>query len=97
MPLFHAAGIYVSILTIAYWDIPIALDIADRPLSAGLATQTLETLDVQGAIIPPSVLEDMSHDEESIKALSRLKVVPFGGGKYPTCHEPSAGGIDRRA
>lgn len=94
VPLFHAAGIYVSILTIAYWDISIALGIADHPLSAGFATETLKHLDVQGAVIPPSILDDMSHDEEGITALSKLNVVPFGGGTYTTPHEPSIDGTD---
>lgn len=84
VPLFHAAGLYTSIMAIVYWDISVAFGPASRPVSADLVAESLAKLEVQGAVLPPSVLEDMSQDETGIRVLSRLNFVAFGGSTYPT-------------
>ncbi|KAI1206023.1 acetyl-CoA synthetase-like protein [Annulohypoxylon truncatum] len=80
MPLFHAAGLYVFIFSAIYWGTPIAFGIGERPLSIDLVIECLENVDVEGVMLPPAMLEEMSHSEEYIRPLSKLKIVTFGGG-----------------
>ncbi|KAI1801790.1 acetyl-CoA synthetase-like protein [Daldinia bambusicola] len=80
MPLFHAAGLYLFILGVLYFGNPAALGIADRPLSIDLVVECLDNLDVEGAVLPPAMLEEMSRNEEHIRSLMKLKCVGFGGG-----------------
>ncbi|KAK8016859.1 Non-canonical non-ribosomal peptide synthetase FUB8 [Apiospora rasikravindrae] len=80
MPLFHAAGIYMSVWFSLYYGKPIALGISDKPLSSDLVVESLKNLDVEAAVLPPAILEDMSLDEEATKALAKLHAVGFGGG-----------------
>ncbi|KAK8075592.1 thioester reductase domain-containing protein [Apiospora hydei] len=80
MPLFHAAGLYMSVWFSLYYGRPIALGIADKPLSSDLVVESLKNVDVQAAVLPPAILEDMSLDDEATKALAKLHAVGFGGG-----------------
>ncbi|KAI0595739.1 hypothetical protein F4775DRAFT_347071 [Biscogniauxia sp. FL1348] len=80
MPLFHAAGMYFFLQTSIYWGVPVAIGIADRPLTAELAVECIENLDIQGTILPPAILEDISANEELVKKLTKLSTVLFGGG-----------------
>lgn len=80
MPLFHAAGLYLFIYSVLYFDTPIALGVSDRPLSIDLVVECLDNLDVEGAMLPPTMLEEMSQNDEWIRPLMKLKIVAFGGG-----------------
>ncbi|KXJ87371.1 hypothetical protein Micbo1qcDRAFT_216469 [Microdochium bolleyi] len=80
MPLFHAAGLFFSLMCIAYWDIPYALGMPDRPVSADLAHDCIAHAGVDAVLLPPSVLEQMSQVPEHVEALSSLNMVVFGGG-----------------
>lgn len=80
MPLFHAAGLYIFIFSSIYWNTPMAFGIGERPLSIDLVIECLENADVEGVMLPPAMLEEMSHSEENTQALAKLKIVTFGGG-----------------
>ncbi|KAK7994340.1 thioester reductase domain-containing protein [Apiospora marii] len=80
MPLFHAAGLYMAFWFSVYYGVPIALGIADRPLSGDLVVESLKYVDVEAAVLPPAILEDMSLNDEAMKALAKLFAVAFGGG-----------------
>ncbi|KAK7430449.1 hypothetical protein QQZ08_002968 [Neonectria magnoliae] len=80
MPLFHAAGIVVLLSMTLCYDVTIALGIPDRPLSSDLSIQCLNNFGVQGALLPPVILEEMSTNEDGIAALKKLQFVAFGGG-----------------
>ncbi|KAI1371417.1 acetyl-CoA synthetase-like protein [Hypoxylon crocopeplum] len=80
MPLFHAAGMYFFVYSAIYYSTPIAFGIGNRPLSTDLVVECLEHADVQSAVLPPAMLEDMSQSDEYIRALARLNLVTFGGG-----------------
>ncbi|KAI1103844.1 acetyl-CoA synthetase-like protein [Jackrogersella minutella] len=80
MPLFHAAGLYVFVFSTIFWGTPIALGIGDRPLSIELVLECLDHVDVEGVMLPPAMLEEMSHNEEYIRPLAKLSLVTFGGG-----------------
>ncbi|KAI0173134.1 acetyl-CoA synthetase-like protein [Hypoxylon sp. FL1284] len=80
MPLFHAAGMYLFVFLCLYWNSPVAFGIGDRPLSTNLAIESIEDSGADSCVLPPAILEDMSHDEEQIRALAKLNLVGFGGG-----------------
>lgn len=81
VPLFHAAGLYFFLGLSVYWGVPIALPIPDTPLTAdAIRTFVYESFS-DAAFIPPSVLADMSYEEDDIHALQGLKMVTTGGGK----------------
>ncbi|KAI1279702.1 hypothetical protein F5Y07DRAFT_396750 [Xylaria sp. FL0933] len=80
MPLFHAAALYTFFHASVYRSITTILSIAERPLSADLVLECLANVKFQAAFLPPSVLEDISHSEESMSKLSRLNMICFGGG-----------------
>ncbi|KAI8626516.1 nonribosomal peptide synthetase [Xylariaceae sp. FL1651] len=80
MPLFHAAGFFVFLITVLYFETPMALGLPDRPLSSDSVLECLNHLDVQVALLPPAILEDMSQSDHYIEALAKLNMVFFGGG-----------------
>lgn len=80
MPLFHAAGSVVALCMAFYWETPLVLGIADRPLTGDLVVECLAHADVDSAFLPPAIIEDMSQTEEGSQALANLVAVCFGGG-----------------
>ncbi|KAH7635497.1 hypothetical protein B0T09DRAFT_405537 [Sordaria sp. MPI-SDFR-AT-0083] len=80
MPLYHAAGMYISMLMMHYYDTPGALGVGDRPLSSDLVLEYIKYADIEGMTLPPAILEELSQDEEAIEALKTLNFVSFGGG-----------------
>lgn len=80
MPLFHTAGLLCVIGLAMYWGTPVCLGISERPVSASLVAECLNNLDVESALLAPAVIEELSRDEEGIKALAKLNVIAFGGG-----------------
>ena len=85
VPLFHAAGLYITVMMTLFWDRPVALSVPEKPLSSDLVLECLDCLDADGIILPPVILEEMSQSKESMNVLSRLNAVAFGGGK-PSRH-----------
>lgn len=82
MPLFHAAGLYLALMMSLFWDTAIALGIPDKPLSSDLVLECLDNLEADAVVLPPVMLEEMSHSKENMGALSKLNIVAFGGGKF---------------
>lgn len=80
MPLFHAAALYVTVTATLFWDTPIGLSIPGRPLSSDLVLECLQNFGADGVILPPILLEELSQSKESMKVLSKLNMVAFGGG-----------------
>ncbi|KAK1976536.1 thioester reductase domain-containing protein [Colletotrichum cereale] len=79
MPLFHAAGCYVSLFAV-FWRHPVALGFPDRPLTPQAVIDAVEHARVDNALLPPAILEEMSGMPEGVAALRKLKRVHFGGG-----------------
>ncbi|KAI0405456.1 nonribosomal peptide synthetase [Xylaria palmicola] len=79
IPLFHAAGVYMFMIRTIYWSAPVVLGVPGIPLTADLAVECLNTLDFDGAVFPPVVLEDLSCNEDHMQLLARLNMVVFGG------------------
>lgn len=65
-----------------YWDTPMILGIADRPLTSELAMECLQYSHAKGTMLPPAILEDMSLDKNAINTLAKLSFVGYGGGTY---------------
>jgi hypothetical protein len=75
---------YSGLMLTIYWELPMALPIANRPLTADLVIAMLNNSDSEAVTLPPVILEDLSTSEEGIKALQRLSYVTFGGGEALT-------------
>ncbi|SPO06339.1 related to nonribosomal peptide synthetase MxcG (component of the myxochelin iron transport regulon) [Cephalotrichum gorgonifer] len=80
MPLFHAAGLYLTITMTLFWDMVVALAIPEKPLSSDLTLECLTSLKPDSVMMPPVILEDISQSKESMNVLSKLNFVAFGGG-----------------
>ncbi|KAG5967562.1 hypothetical protein E4U58_002145 [Claviceps cyperi] len=79
MPRFHAGGVLVNFLTgPIYFRVPIALPLPGRPLMAELAIECLVHSGADAALMPPSILEEMSKRDGGLDALRRLNLVTFG-------------------
>jgi hypothetical protein len=81
VPLFHAAALYLSLIMIHYWDVPAALGIGDRPLSADMAMECLKHAEVDSVLLPPAILEELSQMQGAVEVLKKTSYVAFGGGK----------------
>ncbi|KAK0375108.1 thioester reductase domain-containing protein [Colletotrichum limetticola] len=80
MPLFHAAGCYMSTFATIYWGRPVALGFTDRPLTPQTVIDAAQYAKIDNVILPPAILEEMAHMPEGIAALQKFKRVNFGGG-----------------
>jgi acyl-CoA synthetase (AMP-forming)/AMP-acid ligase II len=80
-PLFHAAGTMIVLVSMSiFFGISCALIPSDRPIEAGLVRDCLAHAEVDAAMLPPSILEDLALDEDGIAKLRKLNLVIFGGG-----------------
>ncbi|KAI1750591.1 nonribosomal peptide synthetase [Xylaria castorea] len=80
MPLFHAAALYTFVFLSIYFATPTCFAIPDVALSADFVVECLMNMDVESAILPPSLLEDVSQSDEGMAVLKKLNMVAFGGG-----------------
>lgn len=80
MPLFHAAGMYMTMIVAVYWDRGLSLGIQDRPLNTDLVVDCLEYSHCDAAFLPPAILEEMSQSAGTIEPLQKLAYIGFAGG-----------------
>lgn len=83
MPMYHAAGSFCMLSSI-FFEYDVAMPPADKPLSVDLALECLAYAGVDGAILPPAILEGLSATEEGIQAVVKLSFAAFGGGESGT-------------
>ncbi|KAI0474340.1 hypothetical protein F4859DRAFT_522017 [Xylaria cf. heliscus] len=81
MPLFHSAGLCLFFYNSVYWNSTTVLGFPDQAVTADLTRECLIHAKVQGAVLQPSILEEMCEDSSSVAALSKLNAVLFGGGQ----------------
>lgn len=86
-PYFHLMGL-ASFTGSIFHHIPIAI-CPDKPLSVDLLVKVIQQAKPTTAVFPPSILEDMSHSQEGLAALSSLDSACFGGAPL----SPEAGSI----
>ncbi|KAJ4386022.1 hypothetical protein N0V93_008913 [Gnomoniopsis smithogilvyi] len=80
MPLFHMAGIIGVIINAFYQNCPVVLGPTDRPMTSDLVIECLDKADVESAMLPPAIIEDLGQSEQGIQALAKLTTVAYGGG-----------------
>ena len=73
----------MTIIATLYWDKLVALGIPEKPLSSDIVVECLTKLGPKAVLLPPVILEELSLSDEGIRALSKLNMVAFGGGKLP--------------
>ncbi|KAL4759228.1 putative NRPS-like enzyme [Aspergillus foveolatus] len=76
-PNFHLMGLIGPFGSI-FHGFPF-ISIPDGPLSVQLLTDTINATRPDFVMIPPSILEDMSHSESALAALKTVKYTCFGG------------------
>jgi hypothetical protein len=52
----------------------------NKPVSRHMVREILKTSEVDAALLPPSVLDDVAQDEHLVEDLSRCRYIMFGGG-----------------
>ncbi|KAK2028394.1 male sterility protein [Colletotrichum zoysiae] len=80
LPMFHAGGVFGFMVKMAIGGKEVVFPHPDRPLTADLAIETIQSTGSTTASLPPSILEDMSRRPEHIAVLKQLRFVEFGGG-----------------
>ncbi|KAI1390133.1 acetyl-CoA synthetase-like protein [Hypoxylon trugodes] len=80
MPFFHAAGLYLGTYLGVMGGKPAVLPIPSKPLTADLVADYINYTGSNHTLLPPSILEDMSHTPAHVEALKKLDLVMFGGG-----------------
>ncbi|KAK5653701.1 hypothetical protein OQA88_8732 [Cercophora sp. LCS_1] len=81
MPLCHAAAMYMSMITMHYWDTPAVLGIGSRPLSSEMVLRYLKYSGADAVTLPPAIYEELSQDDDAVAVFKGLAWVGFGGGK----------------
>lgn len=82
MPMFHAAGLIGGMLSLGiYYGVPAALPLIDQPVTPDLILKCLKYSGADGAILAPSIVEELSLMSDGVEALKKLAFVAFGGGK----------------
>ena len=84
MPFFHMAGLSMVLFLSLCSDTVAVFGPEDRPVSVPLVEDVIASANVSGALLPPSILEEMSRSEGTLKKLATLSMVYYGGGPIST-------------
>ena len=82
MPFFHIAGIAYALACPAYLGITTVIAPAGRIPNAQLVDEIFDYGEIDIAVFPPSLLEDMCGPYDSLDRLGNLSAIIFGGGMY---------------
>lgn len=82
-PAFHAAGIGMMLPLAVFCDMVTVLPPSKTPLTAEIANLCHVNGNVQGTILPASVLTEMVRNPEYLENLRDLNFVAFGGAPLP--------------
>ncbi|KAG9508149.1 putative NRPS-like protein biosynthetic cluster [Fusarium musae] len=83
MPMYHAAGTYLP-LTFIYTGLSAVMPFPNQPLNVDTAMDYLKHSGADGAMLPPSVVDELAATEEGTEALAKLKLLITGGGSLST-------------
>ncbi|KAF5541105.1 nonribosomal peptide synthetase [Fusarium mexicanum] len=83
MPMYHAAGTYLP-LSFIYTGLSAVMPFPNQPLNVDTAMEYLNHSGADGAMLPPSVIDELAATEEGTEALAKLKLVITGGGSLST-------------
>lgn len=70
----------MSFMAGVYFQTPIVLAPASKPLSVDLIQACIKYGEADGVLLAPSLIEEMAYDEQATKLLSTLKYAAFAGG-----------------
>ena len=79
-PSFHASGAWLPFICTVYLGTKVALSIADQPLTPQAVIDAAKHADVDCAMLPPTLLEGMSHIPEGVDCLRKMRFTIYGGG-----------------
>ena len=85
MPFFHIAGIAFTLACPAFLGVTTVIAPAGRIPNAQLVDEILNHGEIDVAVFPPSLLEDMCGSDDSLNRLGNLSAIMFGGGMYSHC------------
>ncbi|KAI1106718.1 acetyl-CoA synthetase-like protein [Jackrogersella minutella] len=80
MPFYHASGLYFTVFLGILSGNPCVLPIGSKPLTGDLAAEYIERTGAETALLPPSILVDMSQVPSQVETLKKMKLAIFGGG-----------------
>lgn len=78
---FKAAGLSIGLTLALFYNTTTVWAPGDRPISASLVDEYLDSVNLDIFYAAPSVLEELAQSPESMKNLVKLDAVGFGGGK----------------
>ncbi|KAL4931086.1 uncharacterized protein BDV17DRAFT_289083 [Aspergillus undulatus] len=81
-PSFYLMG-FLSFTESIFHNVPF-VNLPDKPLSVDLLADTVRKTKPTAAMLPPSILEDMSHTEAGIETLKTLDYVYYAGAPLAT-------------
>ncbi|KAJ9194745.1 hypothetical protein DTO164E3_7166 [Paecilomyces variotii] len=76
-PFFHLMG-FIPLVEAIFHGQPFVTG-PDKPLAVDFLVDIMEEARPTAALLPPSLLEEMSHSDRAVEAMSHLKYVVFGG------------------
>ncbi|KAI9925939.1 hypothetical protein MW887_005745 [Aspergillus wentii] len=79
-PMFHIIGLYVCTVPIFHGK-PIVLS-PERPMTDALLTEIVDVTKPDGAILTPSVIEDIISSEQGKDTLTSFKGIFYGGAPF---------------
>ena len=79
-PPFHLAGFYNKVMVPLYTNTIPIFGPPQRPPSGCLMAEIMRQQDIRGAIVPPSVAEQLLNEQDGIEYFRRLEVLCFAGG-----------------
>ena len=82
-PLYHMASFTLLLGLVVYYEAVVVLPPAHVPLTAELVSSIQASAQVNGSIVPPSILVDICDDKIMLAGLKRLRFVWFAGGSLP--------------
>lgn len=81
MPLFHAAGIMMSTVFAFCYSLPIAFRDPHRRKTIDNVVKWLQHSNPGWTVLPPAILDQMSHSPVAVNELKKLHMIGTGGGK----------------
>lgn len=82
-PLFHMASFTLLLGLAVYYGVVVVLPPSNELMTAHLIDSVHVNAQVDGSVLPPSILVDLYHEKPLLSRLGRLKYVFFAGGPLP--------------
>ncbi|RDW86636.1 NRPS-like enzyme [Aspergillus mulundensis] len=79
-PLFHLAGYVVGFFAV-FSGCVVVIPPPNQPSSPQMFKQVMHATHVEGALLPPLVVDQIAQDPAMVEEVAKLKFITFGGGK----------------